>query len=549
MITHNATTINLANIIEQHARLRPDKTAIVAGEARLTYRQLNALANRVANGLKRLGLGHNDNIAFVCPNRELFPAILFGILKTGACAVPLNFLFRSNEFAYHLADCQAKAVFVFEGTPQLPLAKNVKDGFDQVSTCENLIVMTADESVCSPIWNSITFTEFIKGESEDFISYPTAPEDSAVILYTSGTTGQPKGAELTHLNLLLNAIITREASLPAFREEELFGATGMNQLITLPLFHSTGLTAQMMANLYGGGCCVLLPRFEPETVLETMRREKISSWTGVPTMHWALLKFIEENKLDVSEIGKHLRLLSSGGAPMPVELMLEIKKTFQGVKVSEGYGLSETSPVATFNHIDLEHKPGTVGQGLLACEVRCVDESGEPVASGERGEVVIRGHNIMKGYYNRPEATAESIRDGWFYTGDVGVFDEDGYLSIVDRTKDLILRGGFNVYPREIEEVLMTHPGVSLCAVIGVPDEKFGEEVKACVVVKTDANLTVEELRNWCRERIAANKYPRMIEFYESLPLNATGKILKRELREMEIGKAKNADQKAAELF
>jgi long-chain acyl-CoA synthetase len=349
--------------------------------------------------------------------------------------------------------------------------------------------------------------------------------------------------------LLLNAIFTREASLPAFREEELFGATGMNQLITLPLFHSTGLTAQMMANLYGGGCCVLLPRFEPETVLETMRREKISSWTGVPTMHWALLKFIEENKLDVSEIGKHLRLLSSGGAPMPVELMLEIKKTFEGVKVSEGYGLSETSPVATFNHIDLEHKPGTVGQGLLACEVRCVDETGEPVAVGKRGEVVIRGHNIMKGYYNRPEATAESIRDGWFYTGDVGVIDEEGYLSIVDRTKDLILRGGFNVYPREIEEVLMTHPAVSLCAVIGVPDEKFGEEVKACVVVKTDANLTVEELRDWCRERIAANKYPRLIEFYESLPLNATGKILKRELREMEIGKAKNADQKAAELF
>jgi long-chain acyl-CoA synthetase len=549
MITHSATTINLANIIEQHARLRPDKTAIAAGEVRLTYRQLNALASRVANGLKRLGLGHGDNIAFVCPNRELFPVILFGILKTGACAVPLNFLFRPNEFAYHLADSQAKAVFTFEGTPQFPLVQNVKAGFDQVSTCENLIVMTADESICSPILDSKTFTEFIEGESEDFISYPTAPEDSAVILYTSGTTGQPKGAELTHLNLLLNAIITREASLPAFREEELFGATGMNQLITLPLFHSTGLTAQMLANLYGGGCCVLLPRFEPETILETMRREKISSWTGVPTMHWALLKFIKENNLDVSEIGKYLRLLSSGGAPMPVELMLEIKKTFEGVKVSEGYGLSETSPVATFNHIDLEHKPGTVGQSLLACEVRCVNEKGEPVANGKRGEVVIRGHNIMKGYYNRPEATAESIRNGWFYTGDVGVFDEEGYLSIVDRTKDLILRGGFNVYPREIEEVLMTHPAVSLCAVIGVPDDKLGEEVKACVVVKTDANLTVDELREWCRERIAANKYPRLIEFYEILPLNATGKILKRELREMEIRKAKNVDQKAAELF
>jgi long-chain acyl-CoA synthetase len=550
MIQHSATTVNLAGIIERHARIRPNKTAIVAGEARLTYRQLNMAANRVANGLKKSGYGPGDNIALVCPNRELFPVLLFGILKTGACAVPLNFLFRANEFAYHLADSEARAVFTFEGaSTDFALAKTVKAGFDEVSTCENLIVMTADESAESPIADAQTFAEFIANESEEFESHPTAPDDSAVILYTSGTTGQPKGAELTHLNLLLNAIFTREASLPAFTEVELFGATGMNQLITLPLFHSTGLTAQMLANLYGGGCCVLLPRFEPQAVLEVMRREKISSWTGVPTMYWALLKFIKENNWDASEIGKHLRLVSSGGAPMPVELMLEIKKTFAGVNVSEGYGLSETSPVATFNHIELAHKPGTVGQSLLACDVRCVGETGEPVATGTRGEVVIRGHNIMKGYYNRPEATAESIRDGWFYTGDVGVMDEDGYLSIVDRTKDLILRGGFNVYPRELEEVLMTHEAVSLCAVIGVPDEKFGEEVKACVVLKTGAELTCSELRDWCKQRVAANKYPRIIEFYENLPLNATGKILKRELREMEIGKAKTAAQNGKELF
>jgi len=324
---------------------------------------------------------------------------------------------------------------------------------------------------------------------------------------------------------------------------------GMNQLITLPLFHSTGLTGQMLTNLWGGGCCVLLPRFDPENVLNAMRSERISSWTGVPTMYWSLLRYIEENSLDVSDIAENLCLLSSGGAPMPVELMLRIKHTFDGVAVSEGYGLSETSPVATYNHVELEHKPGTVGQSLPACEVRCVDENGESVEVGERGEIVIRGHNIMKGYYNRPEATADSIRDGWFYTGDVGVFDMEGYLSIVDRTKDLILRGGYNVYPREIEEVLTTHPAISLCAVIGVPDEELGEEVKACIVLNNDSQLTVDELREWSKERIAANKYPRLFEFYDALPLNATGKYLKRELREIEIAKSKGSNQKGAKLF
>ncbi len=537
MNEHRATTINLANVIEHHARLKPHKIAIVAGDVRMSFRELNRSANRLANGLRNLGLGSGDNIALSCPNLEFFPIVLFGILKTGACAVPLNILLKPHEVAYHLKDSEAKAVFVFVGTSGLPLAEMVKKGFDETPSCEDLIVITANPSDKSPFNAAKTFSEFVEGQSSEFETYATAPDDSAVILYTSGTTGQPKGAELTHLSLFLNAIFTREITLAAFDKEQLFGETGMNQLITLPLFHSTGLTAQMLTNLWGGGCCVLLPRFEPEKVLEQMRREKISSWTGVPTMYWALLKYIEERSLDVSDISHNLRLLSSGGAPMPVELMLKIKETFAGVSISEGYGLSETSPVATYNHVELPHKPGTVGQSLPACEVRLVDENGEQVLTGERGEVVIRGHNIMKGYYKRPDATREAIRDGWFYTGDVGTFDEDGYLSIVDRIKDLILRGGYNVYPREIEEVLMTHPAISLVAVIGVPCEEYGEEIKACVVLKTDAKMTCEELRIWARERIAANKYPRLIKFFDSLPMNATGKILKRELREMEIQK------------
>lgn len=542
MIQHRATIINVANIIEQHARLTPNKPAIVAGDVRLSFGELNRAACRVANGLKNLGIGRGDNVALACPNLQFFPIILFGILKAGACAVPLNVLFKPREYEYHLRDSEARAVFAFEGAPQLPIGESVKAAFESVETCENFVVMTVSPAEKSPLENARTFAEFIENQPDEFETVPTMPDDSAVILYTSGTTGQPKGAELTHLNLFLNAIFTREITLAAYSKEQICGAAETNQLVTLPLFHSTGLTAQMLTNLWGGGCCVLLPRFEPEKVLETMRAEKITSWTGVPTMYWALLKHIEENRLDVSDISDNLRLMCSGGAPMPVELMLKIKETFKNVMISEGYGLSETAPVATFNHLALAHKPGTVGQQLPACDVRLVSENGEFVADGERGEVVIRGHNVMKGYYNRPDATAATIRDGWFYTGDVGVMDAEGYLSIVDRTKDLILRGGFNIYPRELEEVLMTHEAVSLCAVIGVPCEKMGEEVKACVVKKQDADVTENDLREWCRANIAANKYPRLIEFYDALPMNATGKILKRELREMELQKAKMAN-------
>ncbi|HYE72303.1 MAG TPA: AMP-binding protein, partial [Blastocatellia bacterium] len=282
-----------------------------------------------------------------------------------------------------------------------------------------------------------------------------------------------------------------------------------------------------------GGTIVLLPRFEPVATIETMKREKINLWVGVPTMFWALLRYVEENKIDVSEIRENLRLTFSGGAPMPVEVMTQFAKVF-GVRVLEGYGLSETSPLATFTHMHLPSKPGTVGQPIFGVEVRCVDEQDNPVPTGTPGEVVIRGHNIMKGYYKRPEATAEVMRNGWFHSGDVGVIDEEGYLAIVDRKKDMILRGGMNVYPREIEELLMTHPAVSLVAVIGVPDERLGEEVKACIVRKAGADVTEDQIIEWCKENMAGYKYPRYVEFYEALPVGPTGKLLKRELREME---------------
>jgi long-chain acyl-CoA synthetase len=326
--------------------------------------------------------------------------------------------------------------------------------------------------------------------------------------------------------MTMNAIASREMFAPA-------GRGGLEQdvhLVTLPLFHSTAQTCQMNSGIHAGARLVLLPRFEPAAVLETMALEKANFWIGVPTMYWTLLKHAEAAGIDPAPVAEHLRLCVSGGAPMPVDVMQRFERTF-GVRVLEGYGLSETSPVACFNQVHRPSKPGTVGLPIVGVDVQCVDESGKPVASGERGEVVIRGPNVMKGYYNRPDATAEAMRGGWFHTGDIGTIDGDGYVAIVDRKKDMILRGGFNVYPRELEEVLMTHPAVSLVAVIGVPDERLGEDVKAFIVRKPGATATEAELLAWCRDQFAAYKYPRQIEFRDSLPVGATGKILKRELR------------------
>jgi long-chain acyl-CoA synthetase len=534
MILHDATTLNVAQIVDQHARLRPDQEAIVFDSTRLTYRQFNAYANRVANALRSLGIGRGDKVALSCPNLPYFPVVYFGILKAGAAVVALNVLLKPREIAYHLKDSDAKAYFVFEGTPELPMGEMGKAGFDEAGSCEHLIVMTANPAAPSPIAGARSLGELIFNQPDTCETCLTRPDDTAVILYTSGTTGQPKGAELTHLNVLLNSVAAREVSLPVLDTSE--GARNVT-LITLPLFHATGQICQMTTNLYGGGTVVLLARFDPAAVIETMKREQVNVWTGVPTMYWALLRYAEANQVDLSDVRANLRVTTSGGAPMPVEVMREFSEVF-GVRVLEGYGLSETSPLATFNHLQLPSKPGTVGQPIFGVEIRCVDDDDNPVPTGTPGEVVIRGHNVMKGYYKRPEATAEAIRNGWFHTGDVGVLDADGYLSIVDRKKDMVLRGGMNVYPRELEEVLMTHPGVSLVAVIGVPDERLGEEVKACVVPKPGVALTEAEVIEWCKERMAAYKYPRYVEFYESLPVSATGKILKRELREMEKGKS-----------
>ena len=305
-----------------------------------------------------------------------------------------------------------------------------------------------------------------------FDTYQTMPDDTAVILYTSGTTGRPKGAELSHFNMFFNAYIGSEKILQTKPEE--IG------LAVLPLFHSFGQTCVMNALLYAGATMTLLPRFEPQKALEVMARDKVSFFAGVPTMYWTLLLVAKAGGVDTTAIARHIRLCASGGAAMPLEIMRAFEATFS-VRIVEGYGLSETSPVACFNQLHRPSRPGTVGLPIFGVDVRCVDEEDRFVPAGQPGEIVIRGPNVMKGYFGRPDATDEVMRHGWFHTGDIGSIDADGYVTIVDRKKDMVIRGGFNVYPREIEEVLLTHPGVALAAVLGVPDERLGEEVKAAM--------------------------------------------------------------------
>ncbi len=349
----------------------------------------------------------------------------------------------------------------------------------------------------------------------------TEATDTAVILYTSGTTGQPKGAELSHVNTMMNVVTINRL----FKNQP---ATDTH-ILTLPLFHTFGATVQMHAGFSMAATLLLVPRFDADAVIGLMQKEDVSFFAGVPTMWWGLLGALTED-VDVERIAGNLRIGVSGGASLPVEIISKVKEKF-GVQILEGYGLSETSPVATFSDPDREPRPGSIGVPIWGIEVKLIDDDWNEIPEvGEVGEIAIKGHNIMKGYYNRPEATAEVIKDGWFRSGDLARKDEDGFFYIVDRSKDMIIRGGFNVYPREIEEVLMTHPAVSLAAVIGVPHESHGEEVKAVVIKAEGAEITEEELLAWGKEQMASYKYPRIVEFVDALPMTATGKILKREL-------------------
>jgi len=342
-----------------------------------------------------------------------------------------------------------------------------------------------------------------------------ADDDTAVILYTSGTTGQPKGAELTHASLNSNARTTQETLLEATPDDVIMGC--------LPLFHVFGLTCSLNAGVLAGASLTLIPRFDGGKALSVIERDGVTIFQGVPTMFSAMLHQPDPASRDMSS----LRLCVSGGSAMPVEVMRSFEETF-GCIVLEGYGLSETSPVASFNHPHAERKPGSIGTPIRGVEMRLVDDEGGDVTRGDVGEIAIRGENLMKGYWNRPEDTAKSIPDGWFRTGDLARQDEDGYFFIVDRKKEMIIRGGYNVYPREIEEALYEHPAVAEAACVGIAHPDLGEEVAAAVALKPGASAEVDELREFVKARVAAYKYPRHVWLVDALPKGPTGKILRR---------------------
>jgi long-chain acyl-CoA synthetase len=505
-------SLNLAVILRESALKNPGKTALILDSFRMSYGELDVATDTVAASLAARGVSRGQSVGLMLPNVPEFVIAYFGLLKAGAVVVPMNPLLKAPEVAHYLGDSDARTLITWEGS-----AAEALRGAAEVGDVQSYVV---GRPGAEPPQGARGFGELLQGGAA-YDMEPTDADDTAVLLYTSGTTGRPKGAELTHFNLFMNCHIV--GMLFGVREDDV--VLGM-----LPLFHAFGQSSVMNVVIHFGGTLTLLPRFEPAKALEVIQRERVTVFSGVPTMFFAMLNFPELDRYDISS----LRVSSSGGASLPGEVLDAFEERF-GISILEGYGLSETSPTATFNRSVEERKVYSIGKPIWGVEARIFDENDRELPRGKDsvGEIVLRGHNVMKGYYKNPEATAEALKGGWFHTGDLGYRDEDGFFFIVDRKKELIIRGGFNVYPREVEEVLYSHPAVVEAAVIGVPDERLGEEVMAVVALKPGQQATEEEIVGFCKERVAAYKYPRSVRFLDELPKGATGKIAKKELKAM----------------
>ncbi len=487
---------SLVSHLEASAKAHADRPAVFLEDDVLTYDQLWERTARVAGWLRERGLQPGDRVGVMLPNVLAFPVLYYGVLRAGGVVVPMNPLLKAREVKHYLGDSGARWVFAWETAASEAAAAAAEAGAEAV---------TVDGATL--------------GQIADWPSSPEiaqrADDDTAVLLYTSGTTGTPKGAELTHGNVARNAAVTASSLLDLGPDDVVMGC--------LPLFHAFGQTCGLNTAVVAGASLTLIPRFDPATALKVIERDRVTVFEGVPTMYVAMVQ-AGGGVADTS----HLRVCVSGGAALPVEVLRAFRETF-GAEILEGYGLSETSPVASFNRRG-NTRPGSIGVPIEGVEMRVVDAEGADVPRGEVGEIVIRGHNVMEGYWNRPDATAQAIRDGWFHSGDMARVDEDGFFFIVDRKKDLIIRGGFNIYPREIEEVLYEHPAVLEAAVIGRPHATHGEEVCAAVVLRPGTEATTDELRDYVKERVAAYKYPRQVWLTDSLPKGPTGKILKRDI-------------------
>ena len=498
---------NLSSILKQSAATHPTKTAIFAGETEVDYAALDLFARLFAGALRDLGVQPGEHVALVLPNVPQFTVAYFGCHYAGNPVVPLNVLLTAEELAYHLDDSQATTVVTWDlFLPTVQAAAGDR----------TVIVARADLADLSAPPGTRNLAAVMSAATPVTAAHPTADSDTAVILYTSGTTGRAKGAELTHANLLANAKVPHQ--LVALGAETV-------ALVALPLFHAFGMTVMHNAVLAVGGTLVLQPRFTAGEAATLIARHRVTFFGGVPTMYVALLHHKEADFSTVT-------WCVSGGAPMPAEVMAAFEQR-HGVTLLEGYGLSETSPVVSFTVPELPRTAGSIGYAVPGVELALLGDDGRFVTTpGERGEICVRGNNVMKGYWRNPEATAQAIVDGWFRTGDIGVFDVHGAYRIVDRKKDLIIRGGYNVYPRDVEEVLHRHPAVAQAAVVGIPHARYGEDVKAVVTLKPGASVTADEIVAWAGSRLAAYKRPRIVEIRDRLPVGPTGKVLKSALRQ-----------------
>ena len=504
-------SFNLATILTETTLAAPDSPVCRIGGNTTTYRELDDLSGRAAAGLREAGLSPGQVVALQLPNIPQFLVAYFGALKAGLVVLPLNPLLMAPELEYHLTDSAAALLIGFQGLHA-----------EAAKACETtgvpLYLVSAGEGALPegtrPVTELIS-TAPLDEPGGDVVA--RGPDDTAVLVYTSGTTGKPKGAELTHFQLYMNCTVAGG----------LFGARSDDVVLAvLPFFHVFGLSSVMNVFVRYGGCLSILPRFQPSAVLDAIEADRCTVIGGVPTMLHALAQQDITGR-DLSA----LRVAVSGGASLPEDVMRTFEDKY-GIEVLEGYGMTETASSCSFNRPG-DRKVLSIGKPLWGVRMRVADSSDQLLPPGREhvGEILIRGHNVMKGYLGRPEATAETLRGGWLHSGDLGYVDEDGFYFIVDRAKDLVIRGGYNVYPREIEEVLYAHPAILEAAVIGKPDERLGEEVVAVVALREGASVSAEEIIAYCRERLAAYKYPREIRFMAELPKGPSGKILKAALR------------------
>jgi long-chain acyl-CoA synthetase len=502
--------MQLGELVARAAAQFPDKPAILFKDQRMSYSELNARVNRVANGLTALGVKQGDRVAIYIHNLPQFVEAFYGAQVIGATVIPLNVMYKAGEIEYIMNDAGVKAIITLA-----PFYPNVQAIREQVPSLEQAIVLGAE-----PLPGAILWQQAFGGQSGEATPVAGDEEDVAVILYTSGTTGRPKGAMLTHKNLIANIEQTSQLERIGFDPNDIVW-------IGLPLFHSYALSCGMNAGIYHGVTLDIMERFDPVASLEMIQKDKVTILLAAPPMYVAWTLNPAASSYDLSSI----RAASSGAAALPVAV-LEKFKTLTGVDIMEGYGLTETAPVATTNAAGPVTKPGSIGPAIPGMEIKIVDDNDNEVPVGQIGELVCRGPNVMKGYFNKPEANAEAFRNGWFHTGDMARVDEDGYYYIEDRKKDMILVSGFNVYPREVEEFLYRHPKIADAAVVQAPDEYQGESVLAFVVLRQGETATEEEIIQYCRDGIAVFKCPRRVVFTDALPKNMTGKVLRRELRE-----------------